>query len=68
MIELRSTLEYFPPGYALRIVCAQKADAGDFRALATSSRAYPLEHGSLESGVIALTWVGCVHDYGKPGV
>ena len=65
MIELRSTPMYFPPGYALRIDRTRQADAGEFRALTTSARAYLLEHGSLESGVTALTWVGCVRNYGR---
>lgn len=65
MIVVRSTPEEFPHGYALRVVRARKADAGSFRALATSSRAYPLEHASLENGVTVLTWVERVQNNGK---
>ena len=57
MITLRSTPEEIPQSYALCVVRARKADARSFRALATSSRAYPLEHASLENGVTTLTWV-----------
>ena len=68
MIALRTTPKWTPPGYALRTARTREADAGNFRALTTSSRAYPLEHGSLESGVTALTWVGYVLINGKRGL
>ena len=65
MIALRTTPKWISPGCALRPDRARETAAGDFRALTTSSRAYPLEHGSLESGVTALTWVGEVQNNGK---